>query len=55
MNEPVYITYHKFADGLPTAVQLIGKRYREDLILNAMQAIEDRLGTLYPRLWSDQI
>jgi amidase len=35
-------------DGLPQAVQVIGPRYREDLCLDAAQAIEDRLGVLTP-------
>jgi amidase len=35
-------------DGLPQAVQVIGPRYREDLCLDAAQAIEDRQGTLTP-------
>jgi amidase len=34
--------------GLPTGVQVIGPRYREDLCLDAAQAIEDRLGTITP-------
>ena len=36
------------AGGLPQGVQLIGPRYREDLCLDAAQAIEDRLGILTP-------
>ncbi len=32
----------------PQGVQIIGPRYREDLCLDAAQAIEDRLGTLTP-------
>ncbi len=35
-------------DGLPQVVQVIGPRYREDLCLDAAEAIEDRLGTLTP-------
>jgi amidase len=35
-------------DGLPQAVQLIGPRYREDLILEAAAAIEDRVGIITP-------
>ena len=35
-------------DGLPQAVQLIGQRYREDLCLDAAQALEDRLGVITP-------
>jgi amidase len=36
------------ADGLPQAVQIIGPRYREDLCLDAAQAIEERLGIITP-------
>lgn len=36
------------ADGLPTGVQLIGRPYREDLCLDAAEAVERRLGTLTP-------
>ena len=35
-------------DGRPTGVQIIAGRYREDLCLDAAQAIEDRVGTLTP-------
>lgn len=34
--------------GLPQGVQLIGPRFREDLCLDAAQAIEERLGLLTP-------
>ena len=39
-------------DGLPAGVQIIGKRFREDLILNAMQVIEDHTGILTKELWA---
>jgi amidase len=35
-------------DGLPQGVQLIGARFREDLLLNAAQALEDRAPVLTP-------
>lgn len=35
-------------EGLPQVVQVIGPRYREDLCLDAAQAIEDRVGTFTP-------
>lgn len=35
-------------NGLPQAVQIIGARYREDLCLDAAEAIEQRVGTLTP-------
>jgi len=36
------------ADGLPTGVQVVADRFREDLCLDAAEAIEARLGTLTP-------
>ncbi|CAM5481439.1 hypothetical protein Sgou_31590 [Streptomyces gougerotii] len=36
------------ADGLPRGVRLVGRAFREDLCLDAAQAIEDRLGVLTP-------
>ncbi|NUS72990.1 MAG: indole acetimide hydrolase [Corynebacteriales bacterium] len=35
-------------DGLPTGVQIIGRAFREDLCLDAAQAVEDRLGIITP-------
>ena len=35
----------------PAAVQVIGRRFREDLICDALAAIEDRNGVLAHRLW----
>jgi amidase len=35
-------------DGLPQGVQLIGARFREDLLLDAAQAVEDRAPRLTP-------
>jgi amidase len=36
------------AGGLPTAVQIIGQRFREDRVLDAAQAIEDACGLRVP-------
>ncbi len=36
------------ANGLPQGVQLIGDRYREDVCLDAAEAIEQRLGVVTP-------
>ena len=38
-------------EALPAGVQIIGRRFREDLILDAMQVIEDRVGVLAKTLW----
>lgn len=36
---------------VPIGVQVVGRRWREDLVVDAMVAIEDRLGALAPELW----
>ena len=38
-------------EGRPAGVQIIGRRFREDLILDAMQKIEERVGVLSKELW----
>lgn len=35
-------------DGLPCGVQIVGRAFREDLCLDAAQAVENRLGVLTP-------
>ena len=40
-----------FADERPAAVQIVGRRFREDLILDAMEAIEASVGVLSHALW----
>ncbi len=37
---------------LPAGVQIIGRRFREDVILDAMAAVEERAGRLVHRLWA---
>ena len=39
------------ADEMPAGIQIIGRRFREDLILQAMQEIEDRNGIFVHQLW----
>ena len=36
------------ADGLPTGVQVVGRWFREDVCLDAAEAIEQRVGTITP-------
>ncbi|MFN3954840.1 MAG: amidase [Pararhodobacter sp.] len=36
---------------VPIGVQIVGRRWREDLVVDAMIAIEERLGALAPQLW----
>ena len=40
-----------FADKRPAGVQIVGRRFREDLILDAMEAIESSAGILSHALW----
>ena len=40
--------------GLPAGVQLVGRRFREDLILDAMATVEQGAGCLYKQLWARQ-
>jgi amidase len=45
---PAVATPVGVADGLPQSVQIIGPRYREDLCLDAAEAIEARWGSVTP-------
>ena len=38
-------------DGLPVGVQVVGRRWREDLVLDALEAIEARVGVMADELW----
>jgi amidase len=38
-------------DGVPIGVQIIGRRFREDLCLDAAQVIETGVGVLAHQLW----
>ena len=40
-----------YNDGLPVGVQIVGQRFREDMILDACEAIEDRVGVMAHRLF----
>lgn len=40
-----------YNDGLPVGVQIVGRRFREDMILDACEAIEDRVGVMAHRLF----
>jgi amidase len=37
--------------GRPCGVQIIGQRFREDMILDAMQVVEDQVGIMAHQLW----
>jgi amidase len=42
-------------DDLPAGVQIVGRRFREDLILDAMQAVESEVGVLAKTLWAREL
>jgi amidase len=39
-------------DGLPAGVQIVGRRFREDLVLDAMAVVEAEVGVLAETLWA---
>jgi amidase len=39
-------------EGLPAGIQIVGRRFREDLILDAMTVVEDHVGVLARTLWA---
>jgi amidase len=39
-------------DGLPAGVQIVGRRFREDLILDAMARVEAQVGVMARTLWA---
>jgi amidase len=39
-------------DGLPAGIQIVGRRFREDLILDAMTVVEGHVGVLAKTLWA---
>jgi amidase len=44
-----------FVDGLPAGVQIVGRRFREDLILDAMEIVEKQVGVLARTLWTREL
>jgi amidase len=51
MSLPAAAVPVRLHDGLPIGVQLVGRRYREDTILAAAEAIEGRVGVFASALW----
>jgi amidase len=37
--------------GQPVGVQIVGRRFREDMILDAAEAVERAVGVMAERLW----
>ena len=40
-----------YNDGLPVGVQIVGRRFREDMILDACEAVEARVGVMAKKLF----
>lgn len=40
-----------YNDGLPVGVQIVGRRFREDMILDACEAVEKRIGVMAEKLF----
>lgn len=49
---PAGVVPISLVEDLPAGVQLVGRRFREDVVLDAMEAIEKRNGRLVPQLWA---
>ena len=49
---PVGVAPVGLIEGLPAAVQIVGRRFREDLILDAMEAVESHVGVPARSLWA---
>jgi len=52
MGVPAGIITGNYNDGLPVGVQIVGQRYREDLILDACEAVESRVGIMAQHLFT---
>ena len=51
MGLPAGVVPTGLIEDRPSAVQIVGQRFREDLILDALEVIEAAVGVLSPRLW----
>jgi amidase len=52
MGLPAACVPAHFDDGLPIGVQIVGRRFREDQLLDAAEAIEGAAGVMAQRLWA---
>ncbi len=55
MGLPAGLVPANYNDGLPVGVQIVGRRFREDLILDALEAVEARVGVMAERLWTRDV
>jgi len=51
MGFPAGIVSSEMHEGMPVAVQMVGRRFREDLILDALEAVESRVGVMAKTLF----
>ncbi|WP_283193263.1 amidase [Rhizobium sp. AN80A] len=49
---PAGIVSAHFDGGMPVGVQIVGRRFREDMIIDALEAVEAYAGTVFERLWN---
>lgn len=49
---PAGVVPVRLVDGLPAGVQFVGRRFREDLILDAMGVVERQVGVMAQMLWA---
>ena len=54
LSLPAGVTPAGLVNSLPSAVQIIGCRYREDLVLDAMGVIESEVGIMAQQLWAKE-
>lgn len=52
MGLPAGLVTGNYNDGLPVGVQIVGQRFREDLILDACEAVESRVGIMAEHLFA---
>jgi amidase len=52
MGLPAAVVPANENDGQPVGVQIVGRRFREDLILDAAEAVERAVGVMAERLWT---
>ena len=52
LSLPAGVVAMDLVDERPAAVQVVGQRYREDMICDALESIQERCGRLTDRLWA---
>ncbi len=55
MGLPAGIVSPRLHDGMPVAVQVVGRRFREDMILDALEAVEARVGVMAQKLFEREL